>query len=375
MGSTAEAARSIRDSLAARYVNRTDMAEAIILSAYSGLDFFALGTPGTAKSTMIKEFLNQHFEGNVFTATLDRTTTASRLVGNVHPKRYMEEGIEEHQTENMIVEADMAFVDEVFKGAKGCRECLLDILADRTFKQVGREHPIPLLTMFSASNELPTDNSDSAFYSRLQIRVYVKDLSEPTDVAEALWADRPDPTDDSISREDIAKAREEIRNIKISEETRLVIIDDLLPALADLKVNLDQRKRQKAFGQAGSMIQTAAWLRGATETGVEDLLSTRFILTSTPRDFEDIRNVLIAVSTPKEAQEREKFTQVSELAQAMIQHPEQFDASPILDVIRDLKSLSKIDDLLSDEERSTRRSLARQMAAIYLSKTNNGKDK
>ena len=368
---TAEKARSIMDSLAARYVNRTDMAEAIILAAYSGLDFFALGTPGTAKSTMIKEFLNQHFEGNVFTATLDRTTTASRLVGNVNPKQYMEDGREIHQTENMIVEADMAFVDEVFKGAKGCRECLLDILADRTFKQVGREDSIPLLTMFSASNELPTDNSDSAFYSRLQIRVYVRDLTEPSDIAVALWNKRNDACETAITADDIRKAREEISNIGISLETREAILSQLLPALGDLKVNLDQRKRQKAFGKDGSIIQTAAWLRGDTETSVEDLLSTRFILTSTPRDYEDIRSVLISVSTPKEAIERERFTQVAELAGAMIQHPEQFEASPILDVIRDLKSLSKIDHLLSDEEQSQRRSLSRQMAAIYLSKTSN----
>jgi len=369
MGSLATNAQRIRESLQARYVNRTDMAEALILAAYSGLDFFALGTPGTAKSTMIKELLNQHFEGAVFTATLDRTTTSSRLVGNVNPKKYMDTGVEEHQTQGMIVEADMAFVDEVFKGAKGCRECLLDILADRTFKQVGNERPIPLLTMFSASNELPSDNSDAAFYSRLQIRVYVNDLKNASDVGAALWDDRPEPTDTAITAENIRQARKEIQDIVISPETRLTILDELLPALDDLKVNMDQRKRQKAFGQSGSIIQTAAWLRGATETSVEDLMATRFILTSTPRDYDDIRNVLISVSTPRHAKDREEFAQAVEMASAIQQNPSKFNLPQILDAIKDLKRLGKIDELLSDDERSLKRTLSKDLGMIYLAKT------
>jgi len=360
-------AQRIMESVRNRYINRTDFVEGMMISALSGLDFFALGTPGTAKSTIIKEFLNNHFDGKIFTATLDRTTVTSRLVGNIHPKKYMETGIEEHQTEGMIVEADMAFVDEIFKGAKGCREALLDILADRTWKTIGKEIPIPLLTMFSASNELPTDNEDAAFYSRLQIRVYVEDLSDSQSIAAALWAGQPDIDPIALDRQDILNARKQIRDTKIPVDCMDIILERILPELADLRVIMDQRKRNKAFGLNGSVIQTAAWLAGHSEVQMEDIMAARFAITGGPRDFSDIRQILLQHCTPLKARRQTELNEALEKAAGVAQHPEKYTDQDILDSVMALKSFSTDD--LDDTDRVSRTEYQRRLAGLYLQRT------
>jgi len=364
-------AHRIMNSMGNRYVNRSDFVSALMISALSGLDFFALGTPGTAKSTIIKEFLYQHFDGNIFTATLDRTTVTSRLVGNIHPKKYMETGIEEHQTEGMIVEADMAFVDEIFKGAKGCREALLDILADRTWKTIGKEIQIPLLTMFSASNELPTDNEDAAFYSRLQIRVYVDDLSDSQSIATALWDEQPEVDAVRLSRQDILDARKQIMDITISHDAKEVILGKILPELSDLRVVLDQRKRNKAFGLRGSVIQTSAWLAGHSEVQMEDIMPARFAITGGPRDFSDIRQILLQYCTPAQAQRQSQLNEALEKAAAIAQHPEKYSDNDILSSVMELKGFSG--DELDDNDRVSRIEYQRSLASLYLQRTGGAK--
>jgi MoxR-like ATPase len=58
---------------------------------------------------------------------------------------------------------------------------LLDIILHRRFLNDGTYTKLPLLTLYTASNEVSTDAEDQAFYDRLTIRCFVKHV-EPT-----LW--------------------------------------------------------------------------------------------------------------------------------------------------------------------------------------------
>jgi len=357
----------IGKSLKSRYQERGDFIDALLLATASGCDFFALGTPGTAKSTIIKDFLENHFDGNVFTATLDKNTVSSRLVGNVHPKLYMETGKEEHQTEGMIVEADLAFIDEVFKGARGCRECLLDILADRTWKECGVEKKIPLLALYSASNELPTSNEDAAFYSRLQVRVFVNDLEDGEVIREALWGVRPEPIDAVLTREDILKVREMISNIQFSEATQDCIIRDLLPELQDMKISTDQRKREKAFGNRCSLVQTKAFLNDSNTVEPDHLKVAKFVLPQSPRDYEDIRQVLLSHCVPENAEVQDCFNSLAEKAMGFIQLPENVLGSELIQIIKEFKRLDK--EKLEETDRGRMLGIQKKLAELYLQKT------
>jgi len=58
-------------------------------------------------------------------------------------------------TTGKIPEADVVFLDEIFKCNDGVLNSLLTALNERKYTNEGRTYPIPTLSFFAASNEIP----------------------------------------------------------------------------------------------------------------------------------------------------------------------------------------------------------------------------
>lgn len=75
-----------------------------------------------------------------------------------------------------LVQAEVAFIDEVFKANSAILNTLLTILNERLFDN-GRERvPVPLVTMVAASNEMPESEELDALYDRFLLRCSVKQV-------------------------------------------------------------------------------------------------------------------------------------------------------------------------------------------------------
>ena len=59
------------------------------------------------------------------------------------------------QTAGKIPEADIVFLDEIFKCNDGVLNALLTALNERKYTNEGRTYPIPTISFFAASNEIP----------------------------------------------------------------------------------------------------------------------------------------------------------------------------------------------------------------------------
>ena len=57
-----------------------------------------------------------------------------------------------------IPEADIVFLDEIFKCNDGVLNALLTALNERKYTNEGRTYPIPTISFFAASNEIPNFN-------------------------------------------------------------------------------------------------------------------------------------------------------------------------------------------------------------------------
>jgi MoxR-like ATPase len=73
-------------------------------------------------------------------------------------------------------QAEVAFVDEIFKANSAILNTLLTLLNERLFDNGAERHPAPLLTLVAASNELPESEELDALYDRFLIRASVSQV-------------------------------------------------------------------------------------------------------------------------------------------------------------------------------------------------------
>ena len=72
------------------------------------------------------------------------------------------------------LQAEVAFIDEVFKANSAILNTLLTILNERLFDNGSERVPVPLVTLVAASNEMPESEELDALYDRFLLRCGVK---------------------------------------------------------------------------------------------------------------------------------------------------------------------------------------------------------
>src|SRR5204863_3653108 len=123
------AASSLQRALAVAsqsLVEREAVVQLVGLCAVAGEHLLVIGPPGTAKSEAVRR-VAKALGGKYFEYLLGRFTEPSEVFGPVDLRR-LKEGVVETQTEGMLPEADIAFLDEVFLGSTAILNTLLGIL-------------------------------------------------------------------------------------------------------------------------------------------------------------------------------------------------------------------------------------------------------
>lgn len=136
-----------------------------------------IGDVGTAK-TLIIDLLTKTIKCKVFKYLLHPFIEKEELFGYLDVKTYRETGKRVFRTEGYLPEANIVFFDEVFKAPPSVRHMLLDLLMFRRVSIDGRIIHVPLYAMYGASNEIPTEKEDQAFWDRMTFRIFVKGIDE-----------------------------------------------------------------------------------------------------------------------------------------------------------------------------------------------------
>ena len=163
---------SVRDILIEMFVNRENEILAVLTSIISGEPAILIGPPGTAKTALI-ETLAKLIEAKYFYYLLNPFTDPNELLGPIDI-RELRKGNYVRITANRLPDAEIVFLDEVFKAGSAVRNLLLDIILHKRYLNGVEYKKLPILTLYTASNEISTDSTDAAFYDRLTIRSFVK---------------------------------------------------------------------------------------------------------------------------------------------------------------------------------------------------------
>jgi MoxR-like ATPase len=151
------------------FLDKQEIIRLLIISAVAGEHMVIVGPPGTAKSALIREFARL-LDARYFEYLLTRFTEPNELFGPVDIKEFRE-GRYTRRTENTLPEAEIVFLDEIFKSNSAILNSLLHIINERKFSNGPQVVPVPLISMYAASNEVPNDESLGAMFDRFLLRV------------------------------------------------------------------------------------------------------------------------------------------------------------------------------------------------------------
>ncbi len=161
--------RGLARTLETQFLGKQETIRLMVLSVLAGEHIALIGPPGTAKSALVRNFARM-IDSRYFEYLLTRFSEPNELFGPVDIPAFRQ-GTYRRRTEGMLPDAEIVFLDEIFKSNSAILNALLTLLNERKFNNGGSVVDVPLLSVFGASNEVPADESLQAIFDRFLLRV------------------------------------------------------------------------------------------------------------------------------------------------------------------------------------------------------------
>jgi MoxR-like ATPase len=180
-------ATEVLASLKEAFVGKDEIIDLMGVALAGGENLFLLGPPGTAKSALVQQ-LGRRIDGQVFDYLLTRFTEPNELFGPFDIRR-LRDGELVTNTEGMLPEASLVFLDELLNANSAILNSLLMVLNERVFRRGRETRRLPLLMVVGASNRLPEDDALTALFDRFLLRVRCDNVPDKqmADVLAAGW--------------------------------------------------------------------------------------------------------------------------------------------------------------------------------------------
>ena len=276
----------VLEPMKAAFVGKDEVIDLLGVCLVAGENLFILGPPGTAKSALVQD-LGRRLDGRVFDYLLTRFTEPNELFGPFDIRR-LREGDLVTNTEGMLPEAALVFLDELLNANSAILNSLLLVLNERVFRRGRETRPLPTLMVVGASNRLPEDDALAALFDRFLLRVRCDNVQpeELPDVLVAGWKldlERGEriPT---ITTEDIGKVQELLREVDLSEIRTAYV--ELVRRLRHAGIPVSDRRAVKLQ----RLLAASALLCGRLKVNLTDLWVVRYIW-----DTEEQQDILASI--------------------------------------------------------------------------------
>ncbi|MFL9835437.1 AAA family ATPase [Chryseobacterium terrae] len=170
------------------FVGKNDVVDLLGICLLARENAFLYGPPGTAKSAIVRTLANAVTDGKNFEYLLTRFTEPNEIFGPFDIRK-LKEGELLTNTEGMMPEASMVFLDEIFNANSAILNSLLMALNEKIFKRGKETRKLPALMFVGASNVLPEDEALNALFDRFLIRINVDNVN-PDLLQQVLLAGR-----------------------------------------------------------------------------------------------------------------------------------------------------------------------------------------
>lgn len=160
--------------LNSHFLDKQEIIRLLIISAIAGEHMVLVGPPGTAKSALIRMFARL-VNASYFEYLLTRFTEPNEIFGPVDIRAFRD-GRYTRRTDKMLPQAEIVFLDEIFKSNSAILNSLLTVINERRYSNGPEIVEVPLISLYAASNEAPNDDNLSAMFDRFLLRVLSKNL-------------------------------------------------------------------------------------------------------------------------------------------------------------------------------------------------------
>lgn len=230
--------QDLQAALKAKFLERSDLIDGLLVALIARETAFLLGKPGTAKSAVC-EAICASIGGIYFQWLLSKFSTPDELFGAPSFQAF-KEGRHERVTAGKLPEATVCFIDEIFKGSSAILNTFLPILNERKFFDAGVAKPVPLEVCYAASNEVPQSEELAALYDRLTLKYEVKPLSNGA-AAELLGGNCLETPIPSLSAKELEKVRAAAAKVDVPKKIVNILVS-IRKELNDNGIYVSDRK-------------------------------------------------------------------------------------------------------------------------------------
>ena len=345
-----EVIRNVCENLA----EREELVHTMALALLTGKNMFVLGKPGQAKSQAIDLFRSRIEGAKQFDILMSKGTDQEQLFGRLdlasiipgHVSQsflkndsgyqtmaaYMERlladvendtersdflsaaselqkrmetyrnclselhsGTPEILTENKIPESHICFLDEIFKAGDGVLNSLLKALNERVYTNEGVSVRIPVISFFSASNEIPNFNNPEeqslrALYDRFDFKVntrYVENKANRMKILTQKQRSAGSAVHPSITLDELYAMQKEVRAVSIPGNIN-ELADNILCELRRKEIPVTDR----IYFNFAPVVQAQAWLSGRDTVLPEDMQALVNYLWDKPEQKETVSKTI-----------------------------------------------------------------------------------
>lgn len=256
------------------FIGKDEIIDLLGICLVAGENAFLLGPPGTAKSAIVRRLSTCVENGKNFEYLLTRFTEPNEIFGPFDIRK-LKEGELVTNTQGMMPEASLIFLDEIFNANSAILNSLLMALNEKMFRRGKEVKKLPALMFVGASNVLPEDEALNALLDRFLIRVKC-DYVDTDLLEEVLFAGWKLENNDAtsipvIQPEEIKQLQQESRKVDLTPIRKEYV--DLVHNLRNAGIKVSDRRAVKVQ----NLLAASALLSGRTVAELSDLWVLRYI--------------------------------------------------------------------------------------------------
>lgn len=304
----------LEEVVAAEVLEREPVIHTAALALLTRNHHVQIGVPGIAKSMSVERIVKRiagFGEGDYFHLLMMRQMPDDKIFGppdmgkmqtivlkDENGAEYVREGVMRRKIQRHLPVALIAFLDEIFKCSESTLNAMLNALNERYYDdEEDGKIDIPLMSMFSASNELPESDMLDALWDRILFRHLVNPLQDMGNMATMLTSTFDPNPEPIITLDELRAAQAEVREVEIPSKVVEALIN-LKGTLEDASVYPTDRRWRACM----DIIRAEAWMEGCS---VADVLHTRpleHVLWVKPSDSQPrkVSNAVLDLADPVE---------------------------------------------------------------------------
>ena len=293
----AQRVETLLDRLNDGLIEREETISVALLSILSGHSVFLYGPPGTAKSLIASRIASAFENIRYFEYLMQRFSTPEEVFGPISISELRKDSYV-RMIQGFLPDADLAFLDEIWKSSPAILNTLLTIINEHKFRNGTKVTEVPLKAVIAASNEFPKENSGlDALYDRLLVRLMVLPVKSKRGFDRMITGGKADAQAtliDPITFDEWFRVRTLSKEIGVSK--------DALKAIDEIRKRIDRFNREskgrplyvsdRRWVNSVSLLRSAAYILGKKEVTIDECMLLKHCLWSSEEEYAVIDSIV-----------------------------------------------------------------------------------